>query len=191
MERKREATRILLEEGLKELMRTRSFDKITVKMITDEAGVLRPTFYNYYRDKYELLEGVFQGDIGERMEELIQDGMEEDAIRVLFLRLERDRAFYKKAFEITGQNSFEEILEQYLYQMFMECLLKYPLKTQPGIKIWKEEVIAKYYSISLASVIKGWITEDKMEMSADEVTKGYYLLLTHSIFDLIDKKEHL
>ena len=45
MERKREATKILLEEGLKELMKSHSFDKITVKMITDEAGVIRPTFY--------------------------------------------------------------------------------------------------------------------------------------------------
>ena len=76
MERKREATKVLLQEGLKELMKSHSFDKITVKMITDEAGVLRPTFYNYYRDKYELLEDVCQEDVGKRMSKLLDDGME-------------------------------------------------------------------------------------------------------------------
>lgn len=189
MERKREATKILLEEGLKELMKSHSFDKITVKMITDEAGVIRPTFYNYYRDKYELLEGVFQEDIVTRMKELLDDGMEEEALKVLFLRMDRDRAFYKKAFEITGQNSFEEILENYLYQMFLECLTKYPLKDQPGIRMWKKEIIAKYYSMSLSIVIKNWIIEEKVKISAEDIINGYYLLMTNSIFDLIDKKE--
>ena len=33
-----------------------SFDKITIKMITDQAGVIRPTFYNYFQDKYEVME---------------------------------------------------------------------------------------------------------------------------------------
>lgn len=189
MERKREATKILLEEGLKALMKSHSFDKITVKMITDEAGVLRPTFYNYYRDKYELLEGVFQGDIGERMEALFQDNMEEEAFKVLFLRLERDRAFYKKAFEITGQNSFEEILEQSLYRIFLDFLEKHTLKEQPGIRIWKKEIFAKYYSVSITSVIKEWLTEDKVIVSAEEIIKAYYFLVTHSIFDLLDERE--
>ena len=75
MERKREATKILLQEGLKTLMKSHSFEKITVRMITDEAGVLRPTFYNYYRDKYELLEGIFRDDIEERAEELLDEGL--------------------------------------------------------------------------------------------------------------------
>ena len=87
MERKKEATRILLEEGLKELMKRHSFEKITVKMITDEAGVLRPTFYNYFQDKYELLEGIFCEDIEKQMRELIQDNMEEEAVKILFFRM--------------------------------------------------------------------------------------------------------
>lgn len=189
MERKREATRILLEEGLKELMKKYSFDKITVKMITDEAGVLRPTFYNYYRDKYELLEGVFRGDIEEQMRGLIQDNMEEEALKVLFFRLERDKSFYKKAFEITGQNSFEEILKDRLYDMFLDYLSRNPLKKQPGIRAWRKETIATYYAVSMTSVIREWMTNEQQNVSADAILEGYHILMTHAIFDLIDKKE--
>ena len=41
MERKRELTKILLAESFKELLIKGSFDKITIKMITDQAGVIR------------------------------------------------------------------------------------------------------------------------------------------------------
>ena len=46
MERKK-MTKALIGESLKVLMRNHPFEKITIKMITDEAGVIRPTFYNY------------------------------------------------------------------------------------------------------------------------------------------------
>ena len=56
MERKGEATKHQLAECFKELMLKGSFDKITVRMITEQAGVIRPTFYNYFQDKYEVME---------------------------------------------------------------------------------------------------------------------------------------
>ena len=46
----------LLAESFKELAMQRSIEKITIKEITDKAGVIRPTFYNHFQDKYELLE---------------------------------------------------------------------------------------------------------------------------------------
>lgn len=49
MERKGEATKHQLAESFKELMLKGSFDKITIRMITEQAGVIRPTFYNYFR----------------------------------------------------------------------------------------------------------------------------------------------
>ena len=47
---------VLLAESFKKLARTRPIEKITIREITDEAGVIRPTFYNHFQDKYELLE---------------------------------------------------------------------------------------------------------------------------------------
>ena len=66
MERKRELTKILLAESFKELLIKGSFDKITIKMITDQAGVIRPTFYNYFCDKYEVVEWIFNEYIIEK-----------------------------------------------------------------------------------------------------------------------------
>ena len=48
----------VLAESLKELSQNQPLEKITIKEITDKAGVIRPTFYNHFQDKYELIEWI-------------------------------------------------------------------------------------------------------------------------------------
>ena len=54
----------LLAESFKELTLKQPIEKITIKEITDKAGVIRPTFYNHFQDKYELLEWIKQIILG-------------------------------------------------------------------------------------------------------------------------------
>ncbi len=179
-----------LQESLKELMRQYSFDKITVGMITDRAGVRRPTFYNHFRDKYEVLERIFQNEIGKAVCGLIMDGMHEEAIKVLFLRMEKDRTFYRRAMEITGQNSFEEILEENLCRIFLEGLCQYNIRSIPSLRYWRKEALVKYYATGIINVVKEWLFEDEQEVPAEIIYEGCRFLMTHSIFDLVEKKEN-
>ncbi|GEK34027.1 TetR family transcriptional regulator [Kurthia sibirica] len=51
-------TRELLDGAFNTLIRKKSFEQITVKDITENAGVNRATFYAHYLDKYEMLDTV-------------------------------------------------------------------------------------------------------------------------------------
>ena len=51
---KKELTKDLLALSFKELIMKMPFEKITVKMITEGADVIRPTFYKHFQDKYEI-----------------------------------------------------------------------------------------------------------------------------------------
>ncbi|WP_329092808.1 MULTISPECIES: TetR/AcrR family transcriptional regulator [unclassified Streptosporangium] len=53
-------TRKLLREALVELIEERGFDRLTVGEITERAMVSRAAFYRNYRDKYHLVEQVFE-----------------------------------------------------------------------------------------------------------------------------------
>ena len=53
----------LLIESFKELALRHPIEKITIKEITDRAGVIRPTFYNHFQDKYELLERIINTEL--------------------------------------------------------------------------------------------------------------------------------
>ncbi|HCD59142.1 TPA: TetR/AcrR family transcriptional regulator [Clostridioides difficile] len=86
------------------LLKTHSFSSITVKMLTDGAGVNRSTFYAHYTDKYDLLDQIVE----EQMKAL------EQAIRItgtgtafptveqvsryfarLFIHIEENELFYQ------------------------------------------------------------------------------------------------
>ena len=71
MEDKKELTKDLLTLSFRELILKIPFDKITIKMITDGAGVIRPTFYKHFQDKYGILEYILQKEIREKIDVLI------------------------------------------------------------------------------------------------------------------------
>ena len=58
----------LLAESFKELALKHPIEKITIKEITDKAGVIRPTFYNHFQDKYDLLEWIIDKELLEPVE---------------------------------------------------------------------------------------------------------------------------
>ncbi len=53
-------TRKLLREALVQLIEEHDFDSLTVSDIAERAMVSRAAFYRYYRDKYDLVESLFQ-----------------------------------------------------------------------------------------------------------------------------------
>ena len=54
---------MVLAESLIELSTKKPIEKITIKEITDKAGVIRPTFYNHFQDKYELIEWIINHEL--------------------------------------------------------------------------------------------------------------------------------
>ena len=77
----------LLADSLKELAAKRPIEKITIKEITDQAGVIRPTFYNHFQDKFELIEWIIGTDLLEPIQPLLGIGMISEAMVLLLLLL--------------------------------------------------------------------------------------------------------
>ena len=72
---KKELTKDLLALSFKELIMKMPFEKITVKMITDGADVIRPTFYKHFQDKYEIIEYILEKEIKDKIQVLIENDM--------------------------------------------------------------------------------------------------------------------
>lgn len=185
MEEKKELTKDLLTASFKELVMRIPFEKITIKMITDGAGVIRPTFYKHFQDKYEVLEWIFQKEIADKIQVLIDNDMEEDIFRLLCSCLEKDRAFYKKAYEITGQNSFEGLMSDYLYQMFLKLQNKYPLKSPSPLDVLTKEAIARFYTFGLADSLKYWISLNT-SYTVEDINTAYNYIIRNSVLDILE-----
>ena len=119
MESKKEITKNLLANSFKKLILDIPFKNITIKMITDKSKVIRPTFYHHFKDKYEVLEYIVDEDIMKNIYEMVDSDMEYESLKIIFIRLEKNREFIKKASKVEGQNSFKEILGYKIYNIFI------------------------------------------------------------------------
>ena len=184
MESKKDLTKELLADCFHTLMLTTPFDRITIKMITNEAGLIRPTFYKHFQDKYEVLEWIFKVDVTDSVDLLIENGMEMDAV-VMFCRcLEKDRKFYRRAYQMeTGPNSFDQILMRYVYGTFLKLADRFTYQAENPPEFLTKERIVTYYTNGLVNMVRDWIVLEQ-DVSAEELAAAYKYLLSHSILDL-------
>ena len=56
------STREKLAQAIKEEMEQTSLDRITVARIVERAGVTRQTFYRNFKDKYDLVNWIFDSE---------------------------------------------------------------------------------------------------------------------------------
>lgn len=186
MERKGEMTKALLGQKFKELVVKKSFDKITIKMITDEAGVIRPTFYNYFRDKYEVMEWLLWEDVFKEVSKLMEQERGMESLKLLFRKFEEDKTYYEKVFEVTGQNSFEEMLYGRIFNMEEILVKNHPLKHVRGMPHVDEKIFLEFHAISLVNGLKYWLIKESKNISSGEAMEFYRYMMSHSILDLLD-----
>lgn len=181
MEQIKELTKRLIANSFKELLQQNAFEKITIKMITDHANVIRPTFYNHFHDKYELVEWILKDEILEKVYSLEEGGRFEEGIKLIISQFYNDKEYYKKAFEIIGQNGFAETLSDLLTEYFCR-LAKKRTKHNKDVNV-PAEFIGRYYSSGLISVLK-LVVEYGDKESIDELIAAYNFLMSHTIYEL-------
>ena len=156
----------LLAESFKELALKHPIEKITIKEITDKAGVIRPTFYNHFQDKYELLEWIIDTQLIAPAEPLIE------------------KEFYQKASRLEGQNSFESIAQSCIMKVFLRVFERSAATKKPKYVWLTPERIAAYYAQSMCYIVMNWI-QSGMTISARELAEIYDYIIKRSMEDIL------
>ena len=73
---KRKTTKDILAESFLELINDKRISKITINDITSNCGMTQPTFYNYFKDKYDLIAWAYTSDTGKIMGRIGEQGYE-------------------------------------------------------------------------------------------------------------------
>lgn len=110
-------TKRALAAALKELMEETPFEKIQVAHICEKCDMSRKSFYYHFRDKYDLLNWIFDTETFLFFQNLLnanQLGDRMDTLRKLCDYFYENRSFYRKALKIEGQNSFSEHFREYI-----------------------------------------------------------------------------
>lgn len=105
-----------ISNGMKELMREKAIDKISVNEICQKCSLNRRNFYRYFQDKYEVVDWIYYHDNLIRTEHYTGWSFWDYWPKIAQSMYE-DPAFYRNAFQYTGQNSFREYCILHLYEL--------------------------------------------------------------------------
>lgn len=163
-------TKKALANSFKELMTEKPFKKIRVFDICDRCQMNRKSFYYHFKDKYDLMNWIFDTECMEIAEK--NKKLEKwDFISVLFQYFYDNRSFYRKCLEIEGQNSLSEHFQELI---------------APAIRKRLQEIIddehftdfqTSFLTDAVCCAIKRWIL-DKNCMTSDEFLKQMKMCVT-------------
>ncbi|HIZ07580.1 MAG TPA: TetR/AcrR family transcriptional regulator C-terminal domain-containing protein [Candidatus Eubacterium avistercoris] len=185
IQKSRKSVDDLLAQSFKELVCQQPIEKITIKQITDRAGVIRPTFYNHFEDKYNLLEWIMIKDIVTPVQPLLSNGMINEAMILIFHNMRKEKDFYMHASKLEGQNSFRGMIERGI-QLVLGSMIVDQMGTKKPINRWlTPEHLAEYYSQSITYVLMTWI-QGGMEMPPEELAQVYDFIISRSLSDVLE-----
>lgn len=144
-------TKKALASALKELMEESSFEKINIATICERCGMNRKSFYYHFKDKYDLINWIFDTDIIGLM--LNRTDNKWESLEIICKYFYENKNFYRKALRITGQNSFSEHLREFTRPLFrdrIEHILKG--KTIP-------EICVDFFTDGLVCSIERWLLD--------------------------------
>lgn len=165
-------TKQALAAALRGLMEEESFDKIQVAYICERCNMNRKSFYYHFKDKYDLLNWIFDTEIisftqkyagAEKMDRRME------IIREICVYFYENRNFYRKALKIKGQNAFSEHFREYIVP-----ILKIRLTDLMGEST--DDFALNFFADAAVCTLERWLL-DKDCMSPDEFTdKLFYIL---------------
>lgn len=171
--------------SFKELVLEMPVEKMTIKDITDRAGVIRVTFYNHFQDKYEVLEYIVQSEVLEPIKILIRNNLIKEAVVVIFSNMLKDREFYERVIHLEGQNSFDSIIRKCIYEELLEFIVEKSGDRKTKYSWITNEYLADYYTQSMAFIVLGWI-KTGMIVPPEEMGEIYNYIAYSSMADVIE-----
>ena len=112
-------TKRALEASLKELLRHKPLDKITVSDLTDHCGVNRMTFYYHFKDIYDLVEWCCEEDAARALAgQKTYDTWQQGFLQIL-QAVQKDKVFVTKVYHSISR----EHIENYLYRLTYDLMI--------------------------------------------------------------------
>ncbi|HEM6190961.1 TPA: dihydroxyacetone kinase transcriptional activator DhaS [Streptococcus suis] len=157
-------TKKRIAKAFKKQLSQKSFDKISVVDIMQEAGIRRQTFYNHFLDKYELLDWIFETELQEQVTDNLTYISGVKLLDELLYYIESNQAFYKQLFEIKGQNDFVSYLEGYFTVLMEKIFNEHQHQLGKTISSHSRQFLIHYHVNAWIGLIKEGLTQSPCQL---------------------------
>jgi len=149
-------TKKAMASSLKELMTTTPFEKISIAQICTSCGMNRKSFYYHFKDKYDLLNWIFDTDFSKfKWDNAVSFSYNDrkEFLVDIYNQFFEDRGFYRKALRIEGQNSFYDHLRERIYPLLKERIT-FAFNNENV-----DEFYINFFTDALFGTIVRWLTD--------------------------------
>ncbi len=152
-------TKNLIAETFKQVALKKSVEKITVKEIAKKSSITTQTFYNHFRDKYDLMAWIYSTEVEKIILKI--DGEKffwRDALSDTLEYLQANKNFMQNLiFNTGGQTSFIN----YMAQFNIKILSNYIKRSQQIETIPPDlEICIKFYCYGTVCIICEFLAKD-------------------------------
>ena len=161
-----------IADALKDLMLSKSFEKISVSDITDCCGIHRQTFYYHFADKYELLDFVVRKEL---IEPLLMDFTLDnmyDKFTFMFNVMKSDQQFYHSALKINAGELFN-FISKLAAERFIDIFAEIEKSNNiPAKNETDNKILAEFFGFGISGVVLEWAQhgmKDSPEILAERI----------------------
>ena len=156
-----EITKMWIADKMREIMKRKPIDKIRVTEICKAADIERPTFYYHFKDKYDLVAGMFCTDA------YGTDITSVTSAAAGMNRMKQEILFYKRAYEDSSQNALRHYLLEYFVRHYTKLV-----KEKLGTDILDTQLAysIRFYCMGAVGMTQEWVLKDNIT-SAETVVQ--------------------
>jgi len=159
-------TKRILADSLKELMKNKSLEKISIRELADTANVNRQTFYYHFEDIYDLLKWTFQQETVQLLHVDESSLLWKEGLLQLFKYLEANKEFCLCALQSLGRGH----LKRFFYSDISSILGRVIKSLCEKLNAGEEHIafLTHFYTLSLAGLVESWLLGE-MDQSPKEI----------------------
>jgi len=165
------STAILIENTLIEMCKYRTFQSIKVKEICVEAGISKQTFYNHFKDKYDIVTNIYLKDIQEESTSVEVNPLQQ--LKAQFARLWKRKDFYQNVFDDKSQNSLFQFAKTHS-EVFNGQMVSSSGKELTPV----QQYLLSYNSYGWVGCFDDWI-HGRLIFTSDEMAEIIYKTVPH------------
>lgn len=154
-------TKRAIASALKELMKKRDIDKISVADIVHQCGINRQTFYYHFQDKFDLIDWIYYNDVISTVENEKKWNKWSEKLQYALTIIRREKEFYTGALKRTDSNPFQDFFFTATRDLILGAMEKFSEEKTMGEE--DRRFTAEFYTYGLVGMVAQWVRNGMKE----------------------------
>lgn len=159
-------TKRILASSLKELMKIKPLEKISIRELSEHANVNRQTFYYHFEDIYDLLKWTFQQETLQLLAVHENDLIWKEGLLRLFKYLDENREICVCALRSLGRGHLKRFFYADIHATFGKVIKEFGEKLQAPEEYMS--FLTHFYTLSLGSLVESWLMGE-MDQTPEQI----------------------